>query len=215
MRGDPLGCLFNGRFNGSPNPGIPRAFDASNLTQQLWNSIQDSARDYAGSWTKWCPPTIVTGKVYLAASDNMLNMYGTLVRSLCSGGSISGVGNSSATAANLTTESSTKSGEASLNHKAGLAAQISDYLATGSVRKYNNDTRPPSWSDGGTVTAGNDTNGVYILWARSRLFLHRTGGHNHADAGGACGRWNSGGTLRAHLSDGSAANGNRMIATTR
>jgi hypothetical protein len=69
---------LNGRANGFAYPGILRAFDASDVTKELWNSEQVSARDSAGSWAKWCPPTIAAGKVYLATFDNVLNVYGIL-----------------------------------------------------------------------------------------------------------------------------------------
>ncbi|MCC6366776.1 MAG: S-layer homology domain-containing protein [Bryobacterales bacterium] len=69
---------MNGRANGYAYPGILRAFDASDVTRELWNSEQISARDSAGSWAKWCPPTVAAGKVYLATFDNALNVYGLL-----------------------------------------------------------------------------------------------------------------------------------------
>lgn len=61
-------------------PGILRAFDASDLTKELWNSNQNMARDSSGSWAKWAPPTIANGKVYLATFDNILNVYGLLAK---------------------------------------------------------------------------------------------------------------------------------------
>ncbi|MCC6342435.1 MAG: S-layer homology domain-containing protein [Bryobacterales bacterium] len=69
---------MNGRANGSAYPGILRAFDATDVTRELWNSEQISARDAAGSWAKWCPPTIAEGRVYLATFDGVLNVYGLL-----------------------------------------------------------------------------------------------------------------------------------------
>ncbi|MCC6390835.1 MAG: S-layer homology domain-containing protein [Bryobacterales bacterium] len=69
---------MNGRANGGAYPGILRAFDASDVTRELWNSEQITARDSAGSWAKWCPPTVAAGKVYLATFDNVLNVYGLL-----------------------------------------------------------------------------------------------------------------------------------------
>ena len=67
-----------GLANGDATPGILRAFDASDLSHELWNSNQNQARDYSGSWSKWCPPTIASGKVYVATFDNVLNVYGLL-----------------------------------------------------------------------------------------------------------------------------------------
>ncbi len=56
-------------------PGILRAFDASNLNE-LWNSLQDPSRDDFGSFAKFCPPTVVNGKVYMATFSNQLVVYG-------------------------------------------------------------------------------------------------------------------------------------------
>ncbi len=66
----------NGLADGSAQPGVFYAFDAANVRTVLWNSNQNSARDYSGSWAKWVPPIVVNGKVYLASFDNLLNVYG-------------------------------------------------------------------------------------------------------------------------------------------
>jgi len=73
-----------GDANGGVNPGVLRAFDADNLSTELWNSNQNQARDDSGNWPKFSPPTVVNGRVYLASfpSDGMadapLNVYGLL-----------------------------------------------------------------------------------------------------------------------------------------
>ena len=67
-----------GPADGGPYPGILRAFDASDVTRELWNSDQNGLRDYSGSWAKWSAPTIVNGKVYLASFDNVLNVFGLI-----------------------------------------------------------------------------------------------------------------------------------------
>ncbi|HET9920326.1 MAG TPA: hypothetical protein VFQ30_10830 [Ktedonobacteraceae bacterium] len=46
--------------------GILRAFDASNLSNELWNS-EMNASDSIGNFAKFCPPTVANGKVYLAS----------------------------------------------------------------------------------------------------------------------------------------------------
>src|SRR3954471_5872159 len=48
-------------------PGILRAFDASDLTNEIWNSRQDLPRDNLGMYPKFCPPTIADGKVFIPA----------------------------------------------------------------------------------------------------------------------------------------------------
>jgi hypothetical protein len=56
--------------------GALRAFDANNLTTELWDSQMNDARDDIGLWAKFSPPTIANGKVYLASFSNLLNVYG-------------------------------------------------------------------------------------------------------------------------------------------
>lgn len=67
----------NGAANGGDYPGILQAFDASTLNE-IWGSEMNPDRDYAGSWSKWAPPTVANGKVYLATFDNLVNVYGLL-----------------------------------------------------------------------------------------------------------------------------------------
>ena len=57
-------------------PGILRAFDATNVGTELWNSRQNAARDDFGNFAKFCVPTIANGKVYLATFSNQLVVYG-------------------------------------------------------------------------------------------------------------------------------------------
>ena len=56
-------------------PGILRAFDASNVGKEIWNSKMTLGDDF-GMWSKWTPPTVVNGKVYLATLSNQLVVYG-------------------------------------------------------------------------------------------------------------------------------------------
>jgi hypothetical protein len=57
-------------------PGILRAYDASNVAVELWNSQQNPGRDGVGNFAKFCPPTIADGKVFLATFSNKLDVYG-------------------------------------------------------------------------------------------------------------------------------------------
>jgi hypothetical protein len=57
------------------SPGILRAFDASNVRNQLWNN-QLSARDHAGAYAKFASPTIANGHVYLPTFSHGLVAYG-------------------------------------------------------------------------------------------------------------------------------------------
>ncbi|MGH9760735.1 MAG: hypothetical protein ACREAC_07820, partial [Blastocatellia bacterium] len=56
--------------------GVLRAFDANNVTTELWDSQQNASRDGTQLWPKYSPPTVVNGKVYMATFSNVLNVYG-------------------------------------------------------------------------------------------------------------------------------------------
>ncbi|MGB8540665.1 MAG: hypothetical protein WCD49_03410 [Candidatus Acidiferrales bacterium] len=56
--------------------GVLRAFDANNLTTELWDSQMNDARDDIGLWAKFSPATVANGKVYLASFSNLLNVFG-------------------------------------------------------------------------------------------------------------------------------------------
>ena len=57
-------------------PGILRAFDASDVTKELWNNHQNFSRDGAGMYAKFSPPTIANGHVYLPTFSNKVAVYG-------------------------------------------------------------------------------------------------------------------------------------------
>ena len=59
-------------------PGILDAYDASDLTKELWNSKQNEGRDDVGNFAKFCPPTIANGKVYMATFSGKVIVYGLL-----------------------------------------------------------------------------------------------------------------------------------------
>ncbi len=69
-----------GNANQQVRPGILRAYNAQNITNELWNSEQISARDSVGNFAKFVVPTVANGKVYLATFSNRLNVYGLLPR---------------------------------------------------------------------------------------------------------------------------------------
>ena len=66
----------SGVATGPSLPGVVSAFDATDLTKQLWNSTQNLARDDVGNYAKFNPPTIATGKVYVASFSGQLQVYG-------------------------------------------------------------------------------------------------------------------------------------------
>ena len=59
-------------------PGVLRAYDASDLSHELWDSKMNPVRDDAGMFAKFCAPTVMNGKVYLATFSDQLQVYGLL-----------------------------------------------------------------------------------------------------------------------------------------
>jgi hypothetical protein len=58
------------------SPGILRAFDANDISIELWNNQQNAARDGAGNYAKFASPTIANGHVYLPTFSNRVVVYG-------------------------------------------------------------------------------------------------------------------------------------------
>ena len=59
-------------------PGTVHAFNAADVSVELWNSDQNSGRDALGNIAKFAAPTIANGKVYVPTFSNQLVVYGTL-----------------------------------------------------------------------------------------------------------------------------------------
>jgi outer membrane protein assembly factor BamB len=77
---DGTGILWASYATGSDwihtsSPGILRAFDANDITKELWNSNQN-ASDNVGNYAKFSPPTVANGHVYLATFSNKVVVYG-------------------------------------------------------------------------------------------------------------------------------------------
>ncbi len=64
-----------GDANQSTRPGILRAFDATDVTKELWNSSQNVADNIVG-FAKFACPTIANGKVYVPTFSKQLIVYG-------------------------------------------------------------------------------------------------------------------------------------------
>jgi hypothetical protein len=58
------------------SPGILRAFDANDVSRELWNNQQNAGRDAAGYYAKFAAPTIANGHVYLPTFSNRVVVYG-------------------------------------------------------------------------------------------------------------------------------------------
>ncbi len=65
-----------GDANQSVVPGVLQAFDATDITHELWNSNLNGRRDTIGKFAKFVVPTIANGKVYMATFSNQLAVYG-------------------------------------------------------------------------------------------------------------------------------------------
>ena len=59
-------------------PGILRAFDARDVSKELWNNQQNTSRDFAGTYAKFSAPTIANGHVYLPTFSFKVVVYGLL-----------------------------------------------------------------------------------------------------------------------------------------
>lgn len=57
------------------SPGILRAFDANDVSRELWNN-QQNASDAGGNYAKFAAPTIANGHVYLPTFSNRVAVYG-------------------------------------------------------------------------------------------------------------------------------------------
>ncbi len=61
--------------NQAVRPGVLRAFSATDVTKELWNS-EEFLIDDPGNYAKFNCPTVSNGKVYLATFSNKLMVYG-------------------------------------------------------------------------------------------------------------------------------------------
>ncbi len=126
-------------------------------------------------------------------------------------GSLTAIADSSSAAVNLTAEGVADWihwGDGALNRKNGVTPLLSNYsvIGGGMVNGYSNDPRPVMWTDGSPASVGaNNTDGLYINSAGNGFAFTAPADTSVRTLTIHVGGWFSGGTLTAHLSDGSAA----------
>jgi hypothetical protein len=64
-------------WNGADKPAVLHAYDAGNVTRELYNSEQNGARDQVGLTLRFTVPTVVDGRVYVDAKHKV-DVYGLL-----------------------------------------------------------------------------------------------------------------------------------------
>jgi hypothetical protein len=85
-RGGTTAVSANGSTNGilwalqpgGRSNGILHAYDPSNLAHELWNSNQAGSRDLLIPWSKFTPPVVANGRVYVASNTGAITAYGLL-----------------------------------------------------------------------------------------------------------------------------------------
>lgn len=76
--GSTNGILWSVQFKASAQTlGILRAYDATNLANELYNSNQAGSRDTMDSPVKYTTPAIANGKVFVGANRSLV-VYGLL-----------------------------------------------------------------------------------------------------------------------------------------
>ncbi|HET9831132.1 MAG TPA: hypothetical protein VFP91_05470 [Vicinamibacterales bacterium] len=61
----------------STKPSVLHAYDAANISRELYNSEQNGSRDRAGVTVRFTLPTIANGRVYVGAK-RQVDVYGLL-----------------------------------------------------------------------------------------------------------------------------------------
>ena len=64
--------------SGGLAPGTLRAFRASNIREEIYNSDTNAERDALGHFTKFAPPVVANGKVYVSTQSKAVVVYGAL-----------------------------------------------------------------------------------------------------------------------------------------
>ncbi|HEX5226294.1 MAG TPA: IPT/TIG domain-containing protein [Bryobacteraceae bacterium] len=77
--------LVTGNKSVAGTPATLYALDATNLANMFWSSDTNATRDAPGGFTKFTPPTVVNGSVYVPTVSNAVAVYGTIGNSQVEG----------------------------------------------------------------------------------------------------------------------------------
>jgi hypothetical protein len=144
-----------------------------------------------------------------AGSSAIFNLTNLAPAPVAGVGLLTGIGDSSSTAVNLTAQGTTDWvhwGDGFLTRKAGVNPQISDYtlIGTGPVFSYTNDPRSIGWTDGVPIPGATNNNGLYVNFQQNGFAFTVPAGNSTGILSVHVGGWFSAGTFTAHLSDQSA-----------
>src|SRR5947207_2753753 len=64
--------------SGAQSPGTLRAFRASDVRHEIYTSDMNRSRDALGDFTKFAPPVVANGKVYVPTQSKTVSVYGLL-----------------------------------------------------------------------------------------------------------------------------------------
>jgi hypothetical protein len=64
-------------WNGADQPAILHAYDAADVTREIYNSETNARRDQPGNTLRFTIPTVANGRVYINAK-RMICVYGLL-----------------------------------------------------------------------------------------------------------------------------------------
>ena len=186
-------------------PGVLRAFDANDLTNELWNS-ENKCSDEIGTYAKFAAPTVANGKVYLPTFSNQLLVYGLLSTLPSANPGLFGSVTCDSSNVNLTAVGTVDWAKwPGYVHKASGGAQISNFSVSGSgatqVASY---TRAMISSDGTPVISGSDQSSVVVAGNGNQFRISVPADTTQRTLYVYVGGTDSAGRLVAHLSDGSA-----------
>lgn len=217
-----VSALSGGSAVGGVSVSPASATVAVNATRQLTATVTPAnATNKNVTWSSAAPSIatvdasgLVTGKVAGTATISVTTQDGgktatsaITVTPAASGGSLTGTSTSSSATVNLTTDGTTDWAHwFGYDRKASGGSKISNYaiVGSGTVSNYTNDLRTLRWSDGTPTASGSNKNGIYIAGINNGFQITAPADLTRRTLKVYVGGWNSGGTLIARLSDGSA-----------